>query len=100
MDRALQEGCETVLTVFDLRGFSTANADLPFIRFFIKLMFDIYPKRIGQVLLVGAPLIFQPLWQVIKPLLGKYAGIVQFCSAKEAAAYFASGADSHLEFLI
>ena len=76
---------------------SAKNADLPFIRFFVKLMFDIYPKRIGQVLLVGAPLIFQPLWQVIKPLLGKYAGIVQFCSVKEAAAYFASGADSHLE---
>ena len=93
MDQALaavqqEESCETVLTVFDLRGFGAANADLPFIRFFIKLMFDIYPKRIGQVLLVGAPLIFQPLWQVVRPLLGKYASLVQFVSAKEASALF------------
>lgn len=56
-------------------------------------MFDIYPKRIGQVLLVGAPLLFQPLWQVVKPLLGNYASLVQFVSADEAAGYFAmSGA--------
>jgi CRAL/TRIO domain len=47
-------------------------------------MFDIYPKRIGQVLLVGAPLVFQPLWQVVKPLLGKYSGIVHFSSPDEA----------------
>jgi hypothetical protein len=53
-------------------------------------MFDIYPKRIGQVLLVGAPLIFQPVWQVIKPLLGKYAALVQFVSAQDAEAYFGS----------
>ena len=68
---------------------------MPFIRFFIKLMFDVYPKRIGQVLLVGAPLIFQPLWGVIRPLLGKYAGIVALCSPAEAAAYFLD--DSSIE---
>lgn len=26
-------------------------------------MFDYYPKRISQVLLVAAPLAFQPMWQ-------------------------------------
>jgi len=106
MDQALERlhaanEAKTVLTVFDLRGFSacaahiscsnlaqaprrTSNADLPFIRFFVSLMFDMYPKRIGQVLLVGAPLLFQPLWQIVRPLLGRYASIVQFCSAEEA----------------
>ena len=57
-----------------------------------RLMFDVYPKRIGQVLLVGAPLIFQPVWAVIKPLLGKYAALVQFVSPQEAEAYFGSPA--------
>ena len=55
-----------------------------------RLMFDIYPKRIGQVLLVGAPLIFQPLWAVVKPLLGKYASLVAFVSVQEAKDFFAS----------
>ena len=39
---------------------------------------------------VPAPLLFQPLWQVVKPLLGKYASLVQFVSADEAAGYFAA----------
>ena len=59
---------------------------------FSRLMFDIYPKRIGQVLLVGAPLVFQPVWQIIKPLLGKYAALVQFVSPAEAEQYFGSPA--------
>jgi len=71
----------------------TKNADVPFIRFFIKLMFDIYPKRIGQVLLVGAPLVFQPLWAIVKPLLGKYAALVQFVNIDQAREYFADSVD-------
>jgi len=59
-------------------------------------MFDIYPKRIGQVLLVGAPLLFQPVWQIIKPLLGKYAALVQFVSPQEAESYFGSPTDKVL----
>jgi hypothetical protein len=31
------------------------------------------------------------VWQIIKPLLGKYAALVQFVSAQDAEAYF--GAD-------
>lgn len=71
----------------------TKNADVPFIRFFTKLMFDIYPKRIGQVLLVGAPLVFQPLWAIVKPLLGKYAALVQFVNIDQAREYFADSVD-------
>ena len=57
-------------------------------------MFDYYPKRISQVLLVDAPLAFQPMWQVVKPLLGKYAGLVRFVKAAEVARYFAPGDDA------
>lgn len=67
---------------------SLKNADLPFIRFFIKIMFDYYPKRISQVLLVAAPLAFQPMWGVVKPLLGKYASLVRFVTVQEAEAFF------------
>ena len=33
------------------------------------MMFDYYPKRIGQVLLIGAPMTFQPMWQAGAPRL-------------------------------
>lgn len=92
MDRALAEmraegRAQTLLVIFDLRGFGAAHADLSFIRFFIKLMFDIYPKRIGQVLLVDAPLVFKPVWAVVRPLLGKYAALVQFSTSRGLADY-------------
>jgi TRAP-type C4-dicarboxylate transport system permease small subunit len=35
-----------------------------------------YPKRLGQVLFVDAPFVFQPMWQVVKPLLKSYASLV------------------------
>ena len=48
----------------------------------VDMFFSYYPKRLGQVLMVDAPWIFQPPWQVIKPLLKKYATLVRFCSAE------------------
>ncbi|CAG9464569.1 unnamed protein product [Pedinophyceae sp. YPF-701] len=75
---------ETVLGLFDLRNFSARrNGDIEFITFLVKLFFNIYPKRIGQVLLVDAPFVFKPVWAVIKPLLGKYSKLVRFVSADE-----------------
>jgi hypothetical protein len=45
----------------------------------------------GQVLLVDAPWIFKAPWELIKPLLRKYAALVRFVSRKELAAeYFAA----------
>jgi len=46
------------------------------------------------VLFVDAPLIFQPPWQIIKPLLGKYSSLVRFVrSGEELEAYFDSRDD-------
>ena len=45
---------ETVMCVYDLRGFSMKNADIDFTKFFISCIFDYYPKRISQVLVVEA----------------------------------------------
>ena len=47
------------------------------------MFFTYYPKRLGQVLMVDAPWLFQPPWQLIKPLLKKYATLVRFVSAKD-----------------
>lgn len=47
-------------------------------------------RRIGQVLLVDAPWLFKGPWEVIKPLLRKYASLVRFASRQELAAEFFS----------
>ena len=74
---------ETFITVYDLRNFRTANADLQFIKYMIDLFFVYNPKRLGQSLLVDAPWVFQPVWQITKPLLRKYAKLVRFVSASQ-----------------
>lgn len=47
------------------------------------IFFTYYPKRLGQVLFMDAPWIFQPSWKLFKPLLGKYSGLVAFVSREE-----------------
>mmetsp|Transcript_21534 Transcript_21534/g.69647 ORF Transcript_21534/g.69647 Transcript_21534/m.69647 type:complete len:218 (-) Transcript_21534:368-1021(-) len=97
LDPAASPPVETVLVLFDLRGFSGANWDLDFVRFFIRIMFEYYPKRISRVLIVGAPIVFRPLWLAVKPLLGKYSTVVSFVSEGEARDYFSSGAKVFIE---
>ena len=82
---------ETMMCVFDLRGFTMKNADIDFVKFFIKCIFDYFPKRISQVLLIEPPWVFTPVWQIIKPLMGKYAALVKQVKASEAKAYFKEG---------
>ncbi|CAD6338047.1 unnamed protein product [Miscanthus lutarioriparius] len=68
----LPSGAENILGIFDLRGFRVENGDLQFLKFL----------RLGQVLFVDAPFVFQPMWQVVKPLLKSYASLVRFCDAE------------------
>lgn len=42
----------------------------------IDVFYYYYPKRLGQVLFVDAPFVFQPMWQLVKPLLKSYASLV------------------------
>ncbi|KAJ0989019.1 hypothetical protein J5N97_007375 [Dioscorea zingiberensis] len=72
---------EEILGIFDLRGFSTDNGDLLFLKFLIDVFYYYYPKRLGQVLFVDAPFVFQPIWQLVRPLLKSYASLVRFCDA-------------------
>lgn len=43
----------------------------------IEAFFEYYPRRVGQVLLVEAPWVFGPAWEVIRPLMRKYAALVR-----------------------
>lgn len=79
---------ETVLTVFDLRGFSTANADIDFLKFFVECIFTYFPKRVSEVLFVEPPFVFRPVWAVVKPWLGKYSSLARFVTLEEANDYF------------
>ena len=84
-------GVDTVLGVFDVSGFGLQNADFAFVRFLIQCFFFYYPKRAGEVLMVDAPWAFMPPFELMRPLLGKYADLIKFVSRREAAAYFEAG---------
>ncbi|KIZ00867.1 Phosphatidylinositol transfer protein CSR1 [Monoraphidium neglectum] len=75
---SLPPGGEQIMGIFDLKGFELRNADLQFAAFLVEAFFEYYPRRMGQVLMVDAPWIFQPSWAVIKPLLRKYSALVRF----------------------
>ncbi|KAI3432274.1 hypothetical protein D9Q98_003834 [Chlorella vulgaris] len=79
---------QTVLGIFDLRGFTSANADWGFVRFLVDIFFLYYPKRLSQVLFVEAPWVFKPGWEIVKPWLKKYAALVRFVSADEVRREF------------
>ncbi|KAK8478805.1 hypothetical protein V6N11_025413 [Hibiscus sabdariffa] len=78
----LPPGKEQILGIADLRGFGTENANLSFLTFLFDVFYYYYPKRLGEVLFVEAPFIFQPIWQMTKPLLKSYASMVKFCSVE------------------
>ncbi|KAH7414988.1 hypothetical protein KP509_14G022200 [Ceratopteris richardii] len=73
---------ERILGIFDLRGFTSKNGDLKFVKFLVDVFFNYYPKRLDQVLFVEAPFIFQPGWNIVKPWLKSYASLVRFCTAE------------------
>ncbi|MCO5605941.1 hypothetical protein L7F22_060127 [Adiantum nelumboides] len=78
----LPPGKDKILGIFDLRGFTSKNGDLKFVKFLVDVFFNYYPKRLDQVLFVEAPFIFQPGWNMVKPWLKSYASLVRFCTAE------------------
>jgi len=88
-------GQDKVLAIFDLRGFSAfgidSNADFEFAKFLVDLLYLHYPRRVGQVLLVGAPSVFRPVWAVVRPWLRSYGRLARFASVQGAKEYFRPG---------
>ena len=95
---ALPPGTDTLVGIFDLRGFGPANADLAFARFLVDACFLYYPRRLGAVLFVDAPWAFKPVWLVVKPLLRKYGALVRFVGAEDVVAAFGAG-DAPADFV-
>ncbi|GAB4860668.1 hypothetical protein Ancab_035831 [Ancistrocladus abbreviatus] len=71
----LPAGKEQILGIVDLRGFGIENADVKFLTFLFDVFYYYYPKRLGEVLFVEAPFVFQPVWQLAKPMLKSYASL-------------------------
>lgn len=85
VEKAVSElpvGVEEILGIMDLRGFRIENSDVSYLKFLIDVFYYYYPKRLGQLLFVDAPFVFQPIWQLVKPLMRSYASLVRFCDAK------------------
>ncbi|KAK1564350.1 hypothetical protein Q3G72_001261 [Acer saccharum] len=78
----LPPGKEEILVIIDLRGFGTQNADLKFLTFLFDVFYSYYPRRLGEVLFVEAPFIFNPFWQLVKSWVKSYASLVKFCSVE------------------
>ncbi|GBF87868.1 motile sperm domain-containing protein [Raphidocelis subcapitata] len=89
---SLPPGGEQIMGLFDLRGFELRNADMQFAAFIVEAFFEYYPRRMGQVLMVDSPWIFRPTWELIKPLLRKYAALVRFVDRSELSEFFEPGA--------
>ncbi|CAA3021468.1 Hypothetical predicted protein [Olea europaea subsp. europaea] len=78
----LPDGKQEILGIIDLRGFRTQNTDIKFLTFMIDAFYCYYPRRLSQVLFVEAPFVFQPVWQLVKPLLRSSSPLVRFCSVE------------------
>ena len=65
----------------------------------MDIFFTYYPKRLGQVLFVDAPWLFQPGWEVVKPWLKKYSALVRFVDRKTLVAEYFTPDTAPKEFL-
>lgn len=87
----LPDDGEQIVGIFDMRDFQVPqNADFAFARFMVEAFFEYYPRRVGQVLFVEAPWVFYPAWEVIKPLMRKYAALVRFVDLNDLSKEFFS----------
>ena len=88
---ARPDGIDTVIGIFDLKGFGLQNADFVFVKFLIDAFFNFYPRRAAEVLMVDAPLAFMAPYEAIKPALGKYGNLIKFVSRHRLRQYFEAG---------
>ncbi|KAK2993209.1 hypothetical protein RJ640_005177 [Escallonia rubra] len=56
-------------------GYDKEDKLLEYLQRPFDVFYSYYPRRLGQVLFVEAPFVFQPIWQLVKPLLTSYASL-------------------------
>lgn len=59
----------TVNVVMDLGNFAMSNFDMGFTKFMISVLEAYYPESLGIVLIMNAPMLFNGIWKLVKPLL-------------------------------
>lgn len=64
-----ERGTEQMCLVFDLSGFGPKSMDYEVVRRLIELLANYYPERLGLVLLLNAPSIFNVFWRFIRPYI-------------------------------
>lgn len=75
---------DSLLLVFDLKGFSMGCMDYQFVKNLIWLLSRNYPERLGACLIINSSLIFSGCWSVIRPWLNEVtASKVTFVSDEE-----------------
>ena len=55
--------------VFNMQGYTMANADTQFLRFFVTVLEAYYPESLHRVFVVSAPVVFNALWVLVSPWL-------------------------------
>jgi hypothetical protein len=70
-----------------------SNLDLNAAKRIIYMLSNFYPERMGQCLIVSAPMVFSAVWAVIRPWLSRRTQTkVQFCKAEELGRWIAPAA--------
>ena len=60
---------EQWLAIFDLRGFSRANASVAQVKRLIALLVHHYPDRLGCAVVLDAPFFFHAMWSIVQTFL-------------------------------
>lgn len=77
------------VVLFNMRGFSMKNNDLPILRAFLPVLQNYYPEVVGRIIVVEYPFIVWGIWKIIRPLLDvNTQNKVQFIGPDELADHF------------
>ncbi|KAL9312647.1 hypothetical protein ACSQ67_018099 [Phaseolus vulgaris] len=60
---------EQVVWLVDLKGIKMSDISFKMAREIVHVIQDYYPKRLGLIILLNAPIVFQPFFKMIRPFL-------------------------------
>jgi len=69
--KEMPEGEETIVSVFDLTGYTMANKDDKWRKNIINAFQNHYPERMGMFIIINPPPIFGVIWWMIRMLMPK-----------------------------